>query len=236
MALARLREIEEEGVKQRSKEVLIVAPVEIANYLLNQKREHIAMIESRFGLSVRVEGDPSLISPDYRVERFKTASRIMPVASAALPVVAYPDDVEEELAEEEEVAVAEAAEPTSGAAETGQAEKTNGKRKRRRRRRGGKGGENGHEPRGRVRGGLPSPQKSRTPSPPTNRPTRSRPTRRLPRSRPNLHRPWPRRRSPRRAPDRAGARAAGLPRRRRRRRRRTPRKLPRRPFARRSIR
>ena len=39
MALALLREIEEEGVKQRSKEVLIVAPVEIANYLLNQKRE-----------------------------------------------------------------------------------------------------------------------------------------------------------------------------------------------------
>ena len=46
MALALLREIEEEGVKQRSKEVLIVAPVEIANYLLNQKREHIAMIEA----------------------------------------------------------------------------------------------------------------------------------------------------------------------------------------------
>ena len=57
LALALLREVEEEGVKQRSKEVLIVAPVEIANYLLNQKREHVAMIEARFGLSVRVEGD-----------------------------------------------------------------------------------------------------------------------------------------------------------------------------------
>ena len=78
LALALLREVEEEGVKARSKEVLIVAPVEIANYLLNQKREHIAMIEQRFGLSVRVEGDASLISPDYRLERFKTASRIVP--------------------------------------------------------------------------------------------------------------------------------------------------------------
>ena len=140
MALAMLREIEEEGVKQRSKEVLIVAPVEIANYLLNQKREHIAMIESRFGLSVRIEGDPSLISPDYRVERFKTASRIVPVASAALPVVAYPEDV----AEDED----EAVEAETEAAEAPEAagEKANGKRKRRRRRRGGKGnGENGHE-------------------------------------------------------------------------------------------
>ena len=63
MALALLREIEEEGVRQRSKEVLIVAPVEIANYLLNQKREHVAMIEARFGLSVRVEGDAGADQP-----------------------------------------------------------------------------------------------------------------------------------------------------------------------------
>ena len=99
MALALLREVEEEGVKARSKEVLIVAPVEIANYLLNQKREHVAMIEARFGLSVRVEGDPSLISPDYRLERFKTASRIIPAPeNLNLPAVAYP---EEEIEEEE---------------------------------------------------------------------------------------------------------------------------------------
>jgi ribonuclease E len=89
MALALLREVEEEGVKGRSKEVLIVAPVEIANYLLNQKREHVAMIEARFGLSVRVEGDAGLISPDYRLERFKTASRIIPAPeNLNLPMVA----------------------------------------------------------------------------------------------------------------------------------------------------
>ena len=114
LALALLREVEEEGVRQRSKEVLIVAPVEIANYLLNQKREHVAMIEPRFGLSVRVEGDPSLISPDYQLERFKTASRIIPAPeSLNLPTVAYPEEEieeEEEVAEEEDEAVAEAAE------------------------------------------------------------------------------------------------------------------------------
>jgi ribonuclease E len=124
LALALLREIEEEGVRQRSKEVLIVAPVDIANYLLNQKREHIAMIESRFGLSVRVEGDPALISPDYRLERFKTASRVVPAPQAVLPSVAYPEEEIEEEAEEE------------APAET---QEKPGKRKRRRRRRGGKG-------------------------------------------------------------------------------------------------
>ncbi len=115
MALALLREIEEEGVKQRSKEVLIVVPVEIANYL---------------------EGDPSLISPDYRIERFKTASRIIPVPEALnLGTVSYPEPTEEEVAEEE-------AEETAAEA-NGNGEKAAGKRKRRRRRRGGKAGQDG---------------------------------------------------------------------------------------------
>ena len=137
LALALLREVEEEGVKARSKEVLIVAPVEIANYLLNQKREHVAMIEQRFGLSVRVEGDASLISPDYKLEKFKTASRIVPAPERLeLTTVAYPaeEEIEEEEAEEEaEEEVAEAPEAAG--------EKPGGKRKRRRRRRGGKPGQ-----------------------------------------------------------------------------------------------
>ena len=79
------------------------------------------MIEARFGLSVRVEGDPSLISPDYRVERFKTASRVIPTPeSLNLPAVAYPEDEEEEEAAEEAV-------------ESAADEKPSGKRKRRRR-------------------------------------------------------------------------------------------------------
>ncbi|MFO1142510.1 MAG: Rne/Rng family ribonuclease [Amaricoccus sp.] len=138
MALALLRDVEEEGVRQRSKEVLIVAPVEIANYLLNQKREHVALIESRFGLSVRVEGDASLISPDYKVEKFKTASRIVPVPeNLNLTTVAYPDAVEEEeeVVEEEEEA----------AADTAQGDRPAGGKRKRRRRRRGKGNGNGHD-------------------------------------------------------------------------------------------
>ena len=44
MALAIMRELEEEGVRQRCKEVLVTCPVDIANYILNAKREHVAMI------------------------------------------------------------------------------------------------------------------------------------------------------------------------------------------------
>jgi len=78
MSLAILRELEEEGVRRRCKEVLVSVPINVANYMLNQKREHVAMIEARFGLSVRIEADPHLISPEYRVERLKVATRIIP--------------------------------------------------------------------------------------------------------------------------------------------------------------
>ena len=77
LALSILRQIEEEGTPSRSREVLVKCPVGIANFLMNQKREHIAQIEARYGLSVRIEGDPMLISPDFCIEKFKTATRVV---------------------------------------------------------------------------------------------------------------------------------------------------------------
>ncbi|CUH48356.1 Ribonuclease E [Ruegeria atlantica] len=126
MALSILRQIEEEGTRRRSREVLVRCPVSIANFLMNQKREHIAQIEARYGLSVRVEGDVHLVSPDFSMEKFKTASRIVPEASA--PVVSVDaslmdlvDASEDEPADEETTVQAE--------------EEAKPKRKRRRRRR-----------------------------------------------------------------------------------------------------
>ncbi|MBZ0127921.1 MAG: ribonuclease E/G [Rhodobacteraceae bacterium] len=97
LALSILRELEEEGVRRRSREVLVTVPVSIANYILNHKREHIAMIEARYGLSIRIESNPALISPDYTLERFKTATRIVPEAPVAVvsmetSLVDTPDD------------------------------------------------------------------------------------------------------------------------------------------------
>ncbi len=134
MALTILRQIEEEGTRHRSREVLVRCPVSIANFLMNQKREHIAQIEGRYGLSVRIEGDIHLVSPDFSMEKFKTASRIVPEATA--PVVSVDaslmdlvDSSDEDQDEtEEEIVQAE--------------EDTKPKRKRRRRRR-KKGGGNG---------------------------------------------------------------------------------------------
>jgi ribonuclease E len=130
LSLSILRELEEEGVRRRSREVLITAPIAIANYMLNQKREHVAMIESRYGISIRIESSPTLISPDYTLERFKTATRVVPEATAQ--VVSMETSLVDAPKEEDAVEVVEVAPETDG-------EGAPKKKRRRRRRRGGRG-------------------------------------------------------------------------------------------------
>ena len=135
LALSILRQLEEEGTRRKVREVLVRCPVSIANFLMNQKREHIAQIEARYGLSVRIEGDMHLVSPDFTIEKFKTATRRLP--APAEPVVSVDSRLMEEIdagvaPEEEEVEVeVEAVE----AAEAETEGETKPKKRRRRRRR-----------------------------------------------------------------------------------------------------
>ena len=146
LALSILRQIEEEGTRKRSREVLVRAPVGIGNFLMNQKREHIAHIEMRYGLSVRIEGDPALISPDFSLEKFKTATRVVPAPSAHVVSVdtSLMDQIDEDEAaeaDEEEAPVVEAAETSDSPRPNGEDGEGKPKRRRRRRRRGrGKSG------------------------------------------------------------------------------------------------
>jgi len=141
MALSILRQIEEEGTRRRSREVLVRCPVAIANYLMNQKREHIAQIEARYGLSVRIEGDMHLVSPDFTIEKFKTASRIVPVAEA--PVVSVDTSIMDQVDAEESEAEEAAAETPVATEESEGEDKPKRKRRRRRRRKSGNGAEDG---------------------------------------------------------------------------------------------
>ncbi len=142
MALQVLRQIEEEGVRRRSREVLVRCPVSIANFLMNQKREHVAQIEARYGLSVRIEGDMHLISPDFTIEKFKTATRVVPEPTASVVSVdtSLMDQVDEDAAEDDddedldqEQAEMETATPSASE------DDDKPKKRRRRSRRGGRG-------------------------------------------------------------------------------------------------
>ena len=75
LALSIIRQIEDEGVRGRSREVVVNCPVSVANFIVNQKRDHIANIEARFSLFVRINADTALVSPEYSIEKLKTSSR-----------------------------------------------------------------------------------------------------------------------------------------------------------------
>ena len=139
VALSILRSLEEEGVRGRSKEVLIKAPISIANFLMNGKREHIAEIEGRYGMSVRIECDPTLVSPDYAIEKFKTATRVVPEATAVVTsTIIMDDDDDEVIVETRDEEEAEVRTETSDSEDRPKRKR----RRRRRRRGGGNGGEN----------------------------------------------------------------------------------------------
>ncbi len=141
LALSILRQIEEEGVRARSKEVLIKAPIGIANYLMNQKRDHVAQIEARYGLSVRIEGDPHLVSPDFAMEKFKTASRaiastsVLPTLDTSIMDKLDAEDAAAAEAEEAAMLAKDAAERSNRPEGGGDGEDGEGRPKRRRRRR-----------------------------------------------------------------------------------------------------
>ncbi|MEG3660512.1 Rne/Rng family ribonuclease [Celeribacter halophilus] len=134
MALTILRQLEEEGTRKRSREVLLKAPVAIVNYLMNMKREKIAQIEARYGMAIRVEADPFLISPDFTIERFKTATRVVPEVSATVISASADMMSDYEEPEEEEEAQAEVVEAPVVADEAEEEQKPKKRRRRRRRR------------------------------------------------------------------------------------------------------
>jgi ribonuclease E len=159
MSLSILRQIEEEGTRGRSREVLVKCPVGIANFLINQKREHVAQIEGRYGLSVRIEGDPSLVSPDFTMEKFKTATRVVKQTSAA--VVSVDSSLMDDIDTAEESAAPDPAEAppapenegngsgNDGANDGGDGQPKKKRRRRRRRSRSKSGnGENGQNQNG----------------------------------------------------------------------------------------
>ena len=129
LGLTILRQLEEEGVRKGSREVLLRAPVPIINFLMNTKREHIPQIEKRYAMAVRLEADPHLVPPEFSIEKFKTSTRKVeasaPVVSADASLMAGADD---------EATPEEPADPTLS-----EDEGRPKKRRRRRRRRRGKG-------------------------------------------------------------------------------------------------
>jgi len=71
LALAILRLIGEEARKERTAKVIAQLPVEVATYLLNEKRDWVQNLESRHDTQVILVANPALETPHYQVRRVR---------------------------------------------------------------------------------------------------------------------------------------------------------------------
>ena len=72
LALSILRLLEEEAIKDRSAEVRAIVPVDVAAYLLNEKRSALTEIEQDTKSRVLVIPNPNLETPHFEVTRLRT--------------------------------------------------------------------------------------------------------------------------------------------------------------------
>ncbi|MCG9723072.1 ribonuclease E [Shewanella sp. Isolate7] len=76
LALSILRLMEEEAIKENTSQIEAVVPVDVAAFLLNEKRKAIRITEQRHGVEVYVIPDPNMTTPDYRVTRHRKDDQI----------------------------------------------------------------------------------------------------------------------------------------------------------------
>ena len=80
IALSILRLVEEEAIKENSAQIHAIVPVEVASYLLNEKRKAISNIESRHDVNVLVVPSESMETPHFAVYRLRE-NEILPTLS-----------------------------------------------------------------------------------------------------------------------------------------------------------
>ena len=76
LALSILRILEEEANKNNSKEVRAIVPISVSSYLLNEKREEIAVIETQSASKLVVIANPNMDTPHYEIQNISDESDI----------------------------------------------------------------------------------------------------------------------------------------------------------------
>jgi ribonuclease E len=72
LALSVLRIVEEEAMKENTSRIVAQLPVEVATFLLNEKRQAIYDIERRQSVSVMLIPNMHLETPNYQIERLRS--------------------------------------------------------------------------------------------------------------------------------------------------------------------
>jgi ribonuclease E len=103
-ALHVLRILQEEAMKENTAQIQAQVPVDVATYLLNEKRSEIFKIETRFKVNILLIPNPHLETPNYHIERLRHDAPQLDAQTPSYELVTMPD--------EEPVGIAKAAAET----------------------------------------------------------------------------------------------------------------------------
>jgi ribonuclease E len=132
LSLQILRALEDYLLRHAGHHLLVRTRPEVALYVLNQKRVHLAQLEQRFGLTITISGEAPENGAGYTVERGMPVEDRPARVEQASPAPAMPEPIEDEPELEADEERTEE-----------QADEGRDRRRRRRRRRGN--GEDRHE-------------------------------------------------------------------------------------------
>lgn len=109
LALSILRIIEEDAMKENTAKIVVQLPINVATFLLNEKRESIFDVEQRQGVFIVLVPNNSYETPHYEIQRMKTGE--IQQAESASSYELTTEYKEEELELPHETAKAKVEEP-----------------------------------------------------------------------------------------------------------------------------
>lgn len=75
-ALSIIRLIEEEALKDKTGEIHVQVPVDLASYMVNEKRDMIQDIQERHQIKVVIIPNPYLVAPHYQIQKIKIEQKL----------------------------------------------------------------------------------------------------------------------------------------------------------------
>lgn len=91
LGLSILRLLEEESMKENTRRVTVQLPVDVATFLLNEKRNQIIKVEDRHNLHILIVPNEHLETPQYIMERTRTGEEAPQNASYEIKEISMPD-------------------------------------------------------------------------------------------------------------------------------------------------
>jgi ribonuclease E len=138
IALHVMRSIEEYLLRHSQNNITVRTTVATALYVLNHKRQNLADLETRFGLTISIEADESVGAQHFAIDKGSIAlGPVVPLSEA--PVLGIVDDFDETdpVVEDIDEDADNEAQPGE-TAKSGDNDESSRKRRRKRRRRGGR--------------------------------------------------------------------------------------------------